>query len=43
MTVSREHSKHKLDLMGVHEVRWEGGGTEHAREYTGCIQYCTMH
>jgi hypothetical protein len=29
MTVSRE-----LDLVGVHEVRWEGGGTEPAGEYT---------
>jgi hypothetical protein len=27
-------SKHKLDLVGVQEVRWEGGGTEPAREYT---------
>jgi hypothetical protein len=23
-----------LDLVGVQEVRWEGGGTEPAREYT---------
>jgi hypothetical protein len=29
MTVSRE-----LDLVGVQEVRWEGGGTEPVREYT---------
>jgi hypothetical protein len=27
MTVSREMSKYKLDLVGVQEVRWEGGGT----------------
>jgi hypothetical protein len=30
MTVSRELSKYKLDLMGVQE----GGGTNHAEEYT---------
>jgi hypothetical protein len=34
MTVSAELSKYKLDLMGVQEVRWEGGGTEAAAEYT---------
>jgi hypothetical protein len=34
MTVSRELSKYKLDLMGVREFRWEGGGTEPAGEYT---------
>jgi hypothetical protein len=35
MTVSRELSRYKLeDLVGVQEVRWEGGGTEAAREYT---------
>jgi hypothetical protein len=34
MTVSRELSKYKLDLVGVQEVRWEGGGTEPAGEYT---------
>jgi hypothetical protein len=34
MTVSRELSRYKLDLVGVQEVRWEGGGTEPAREYT---------
>jgi hypothetical protein len=28
MTVSRELSKYKLDLVEVKEVRWEGGGTE---------------
>jgi hypothetical protein len=26
VTVSKELSKHKLDLVGV-QVRWEGGGT----------------
>jgi hypothetical protein len=34
MTVSRELSKYRLDLVGVQEVRWEGGGTEAAGEYT---------
>jgi exonuclease III len=33
-TVSRELTRYKLDLVGVQEVRWEGSGTEHAREYT---------
>jgi hypothetical protein len=27
-------SKYNLDLVGVQEVRWEGGGTEPAGEYT---------
>jgi exonuclease III len=34
VTVSKELSKYRLDLMGVQEVRWEGGGTERAGEYT---------
>jgi hypothetical protein len=34
MTVLRELLKYKLDLVGVQEVRWEGGGTEPAGEYT---------
>jgi hypothetical protein len=34
MTVSRDLSKYKLDLVGVQEVRWEGGATEPAGEYT---------
>jgi hypothetical protein len=34
MTVSRELARYKLDLVGVQEIRWEGGGTEPAREYT---------
>jgi hypothetical protein len=33
MTVSRELSKYKLDLVGVQEVRWKGGGTEPAGKY----------
>jgi exonuclease III len=33
-TVSRELAGYKLDLVGVQEVRWEGGGTEPAGEYT---------
>jgi exonuclease III len=34
MTVARELARYNLDLVGVQEVRWEGGGTEPAREYT---------
>jgi hypothetical protein len=34
MTVSRELSIYKLIVLGVQEVRWEGGGTEPAGEYT---------
>jgi hypothetical protein len=34
MTVSRELSKYKLDLVGVQKVRWEGGDTKPAGEYT---------
>jgi hypothetical protein len=34
MTVSRALARYKLDLVVVHEVRWEGGGTEPAGEYT---------
>jgi hypothetical protein len=34
ITVSKELSKYKLDLVGVHEVRWDEGGTEPAGEYT---------
>jgi hypothetical protein len=34
MTISRELSKYKLDLVGVQEVKWEGGGTEPAVENT---------
>jgi hypothetical protein len=33
MTVSRELSRYRLDLMGVQEVRWEGSGTLPAEEY----------
>jgi hypothetical protein len=34
MIVLRDLSEYKLDLVGVQEVRWEGGGTEPAGEYT---------
>jgi hypothetical protein len=34
MPVSRELSRYKLDLAGMQEVRWVGGGTEAAGEYT---------
>jgi exonuclease III len=33
-TVSREVARYKLDLVGVQEVRWEGGGAEPEGEYT---------
>jgi hypothetical protein len=33
LTVPKELSKYKLDLVGVQEVRWEGGGNEPAGEY----------
>jgi exonuclease III len=34
MTVSRELARYKLALAGVQVVRWEGGGTDPAGEYT---------
>jgi hypothetical protein len=34
MTVSRELSRYRLDLVGVQEVRSEGSGTIRAGEYT---------
>jgi hypothetical protein len=34
MTVTKEISKYKLDLLGVQEVRWDGGNTKPAGEYT---------
>jgi hypothetical protein len=34
MTVSKELSRYRLDLVGVQEVRWEGSGTVPAGEYT---------
>jgi hypothetical protein len=36
VAVLKELSKYKLDLVGVQEVRWQGGGTEPAGEYTFC-------
>jgi hypothetical protein len=33
-TVSRDIARLKLEIVGVQEVRWEGGGTEPAGEYT---------
>jgi hypothetical protein len=32
-TVAKELGKYKLDLVGVHEVRWEKNGTERAEDY----------
>jgi hypothetical protein len=37
VTVSKELSKYKLDLVGVQEVRWESGGTELEGE---CTFFC---
>jgi hypothetical protein len=34
LTVLRELSRYRLDLVGVLEVRWDGSGTAPAREYT---------
>jgi hypothetical protein len=34
VAVSKEQFKYKLDFEAVQEVRWEGGGTEPAGEYT---------
>jgi exonuclease III len=34
MTVLRALSRHKLDLVGVQEVKWKGSGTTPAGEYT---------
>jgi hypothetical protein len=33
VTILRELSEYKLDLLGVQEVRWVGGGTEPEGEY----------
>jgi hypothetical protein len=32
MTVSRELTRYKIDLVGVQEVRWEGSGTHFSME-----------
>jgi hypothetical protein len=34
MTVKKEISKYKLDLVAVQEVRWDRGGTEPAGKHT---------
>jgi hypothetical protein len=34
MAVSKELARYKLDLVGVQEVRWVGGSTETAGDYT---------
>jgi hypothetical protein len=31
---AEEITKYKLDLVGIQEVKWDGGGTEPAGEYT---------
>jgi hypothetical protein len=33
-TVARKLGKHKLELVGVQEVRWDKGGIERAEDYT---------
>jgi exonuclease III len=33
VTVLKELSKHRLDLVGVQEVKWESGDNEVAGEY----------
>jgi hypothetical protein len=33
-TVLRQLARYKLDSVGVQEVRWKGGGTKPAGEYT---------
>jgi exonuclease III len=32
--IAKEISKYKLDLVGIQEVRWNGGGNKPAGEYT---------
>jgi hypothetical protein len=34
MTVEKEISEYKTDLVGVQEIRWDRGGTEQAGKYT---------
>jgi hypothetical protein len=38
MTVAREMSGYKLNLVGVQEVRWEGGGIAVSINIIGRIQ-----
>jgi exonuclease III len=33
-TVLRDLARYKLDIVGVQEVRWEGGSSETVGEYT---------
>jgi hypothetical protein len=40
MTVAKEISKYKFDLVGVHEVSWDRGGTEPAGKYTFFYGVC---
>jgi exonuclease III len=41
--VAEEISKYKLDLVGVQEVRWDGGGTEPTGEYTFVCMIANTH
>jgi hypothetical protein len=34
MTVAKQISKYKLDVVGVQEVRWDRAGTEPTYKYT---------
>jgi hypothetical protein len=34
MTVAKQITKYKLNVVGVQEVRWKRGGTKPAGEYT---------
>jgi hypothetical protein len=34
MKAAKEISKYKLDLVGVHEARWDRGGTDPGGKYT---------
>jgi hypothetical protein len=38
MTVAKEISKYKVDLVEVYEVRWDRGGTGPAGEYSFSVK-----
>jgi hypothetical protein len=38
MTVSKDLSRSKLDLVGVQEVKWDGNSTRPAGEYTFVVE-----
>jgi hypothetical protein len=48
VSLAKELSKYRLDLMGVQEVRWDRGGTEPGGEYIFFngneeLIICTLH